>query len=70
MTRSARSAFAGVLDLVDRYHATADALDECGRLVRTLEIQRYLGDYALCQRQPYACKMQHLAYKITWNLPI
>jgi acyl-CoA reductase-like NAD-dependent aldehyde dehydrogenase len=36
-----------VLDLVDRYHATAEALVECGRLVRTLEIQRYWGDYAL-----------------------
>jgi hypothetical protein len=36
-----------VLDLVERYHATADAMDECGRLMRTLEIQRYWGDYAL-----------------------
>jgi hypothetical protein len=36
-----------VLDLVERYHATADALDECGRLIRTLDIQRYWGDYAL-----------------------
>jgi hypothetical protein len=36
-----------VLDLVDRYHATADALDECGRLIRTLQIQRYWGDYGL-----------------------
>jgi hypothetical protein len=36
-----------LLDLVDRYHATADALDECGRLMRTLEIRRYWGDYAL-----------------------
>ena len=25
----------------------ADALEECGRLVRTLKIQRYWGDYAL-----------------------
>jgi hypothetical protein len=31
------------LDLVDRYHATGEALEECGRLARTLEIQRYLG---------------------------
>jgi hypothetical protein len=36
-----------VLDLVDRYHATADALDECGRLLRTLQVQRYWGDYGL-----------------------
>jgi uncharacterized membrane protein YccC len=36
-----------VLDLVDRYHATADALDECGRLICTLQIQRYWGDYGL-----------------------
>jgi hypothetical protein len=36
-----------VLDLVERYHATGEALEECGRLVRTLEIQRYGGDYAL-----------------------
>jgi hypothetical protein len=36
-----------VLDLVDRYHATADALDECGRLLCTLQIQRYWGDYDL-----------------------
>ena len=36
-----------VLDLVDRYHATADALDECGRLLCTLQVQRYWGDYGL-----------------------
>jgi hypothetical protein len=36
-----------VLDLVERYHATADALDECGRLLCTLQIQRYRGDYGL-----------------------
>src|SRR5580704_11515045 len=36
-----------VLDLVERCHATGEALEECGRLVRTLEIQRYWGDYAL-----------------------
>jgi hypothetical protein len=35
------------LDLVDRYNATGEALEECGRLARTLEIQRYWGDYAL-----------------------
>jgi len=35
------------LDLADRYHATGQALEECGRLARTLEIQRYWGDYAL-----------------------
>ena len=36
-----------VLDLVERYHATADALDECGRLLCTLQLQRYRGDYGL-----------------------
>jgi uncharacterized membrane protein YccC len=36
-----------VLELVEHYHATGEALEECGRLVRTLEIQRYWGDYAL-----------------------
>jgi hypothetical protein len=29
-----------VLDLVGRYHATADALDECGRLLCTLKVHR------------------------------
>jgi len=36
-----------VLDLVDRYHATADALDECSGLLCTLQIQGYWGDYGL-----------------------
>src|SRR6201993_140660 len=36
-----------VLDLVERYHATADALVECSRLLATLQIQRYWGDYGL-----------------------
>ena len=36
-----------MLDIVDRYHAMVEALEECGRLARTLEIQRYWGDYAL-----------------------
>jgi hypothetical protein len=36
-----------VLDLVDRYHATADALDDCGRMLCALQIQRYWGDYGL-----------------------
>ncbi|MBV8414891.1 MAG: hypothetical protein JO251_06730 [Verrucomicrobia bacterium] len=35
------------LDIVDRYHATAGALDECGRVARSLRIDRYWGDYAL-----------------------
>jgi uncharacterized membrane protein YccC len=35
------------LEVVDRYQAAADALDECGRLLRTLQIERYGGDYAL-----------------------
>jgi hypothetical protein len=36
-----------VLALVDRYHATADVLDECSRLLYTLHIQHYWGDYVL-----------------------
>jgi hypothetical protein len=36
-----------VLDLVERYHATADALDECSRLLGSLQIERYWGDYGL-----------------------
>jgi p-hydroxybenzoic acid efflux pump subunit AaeB len=36
-----------MLDLANRYHATAEALEECGRVLRALEIQRYWGDYAL-----------------------
>jgi uncharacterized membrane protein YccC len=36
-----------MLDLANRYHGTAEALEECGRVLRTLEIQRYWGDYAL-----------------------
>jgi uncharacterized membrane protein YgaE (UPF0421/DUF939 family) len=36
-----------MLDLVGRYHATASALEECGRLIRQLVIHRYQGDYAL-----------------------
>ena len=34
-----------MLDLLDHYHATAGALDECRRLLRHLQIQRYWGDY-------------------------
>jgi hypothetical protein len=36
-----------VLDLVDRYHAIADALEECGEFIRSLQIQQYWGDYGL-----------------------
>jgi hypothetical protein len=36
-----------MLDLVDRYYATGEALEECARLVQTLQIQRYWGDFAL-----------------------
>jgi uncharacterized membrane protein YccC len=36
-----------VLDLVEHYHATADALEACSRLLCTLKIQRYWGDYGL-----------------------
>jgi uncharacterized membrane protein YccC len=36
-----------MLDLANRYHATTDSLEECCRLLGSLEIQRYWGDYAL-----------------------
>lgn len=36
-----------LLDLVDRYQATADGLDRCGEILRTLRIDRYWGDYGL-----------------------
>jgi uncharacterized membrane protein YccC len=36
-----------VLNQAERYHATAEALNECGRLLCTLQIQRYWGDYGL-----------------------
>jgi uncharacterized membrane protein YccC len=36
-----------MLELVNRYHATGEALENGGRLVRTLQIHRYWGDYAL-----------------------
>ena len=35
------------LALVDRYHATAEALERCGRLLSSLQLQRYWGDHAL-----------------------
>jgi hypothetical protein len=36
-----------LLDLVDRYRATAEAMEGCRRLLGTLQLQRYWGDYAL-----------------------
>jgi hypothetical protein len=36
-----------VLELVEHYHATAEALEECRRLLCTLKIERYWGDYGL-----------------------
>jgi uncharacterized membrane protein YccC len=36
-----------VLDLVDRYHATADALVQCSEMLHALRIEHYWGDYAL-----------------------
>jgi hypothetical protein len=32
-----------MLDLVDHHHATGGALDDCGRLLCNLQIQRYWG---------------------------
>lgn len=37
----------GILDFVDRYHAIADTLEECGRLISSLRIKRYWGDFWL-----------------------
>jgi hypothetical protein len=36
-----------MLDLVEHYHAAADALEACSRLLCTLKILRYWGDYGL-----------------------
>jgi uncharacterized membrane protein YccC len=36
-----------MLELVNRYHATAEALEQCGQVIRSLQIHRYWGDYAL-----------------------
>jgi len=36
-----------VLELVDLYYASADALGLCGKMLRALRIERYWGDYAL-----------------------
>jgi hypothetical protein len=36
-----------VLDLLDRYHGIGDSLSECGSMLKTLQIQRYWGDYFL-----------------------
>jgi p-hydroxybenzoic acid efflux pump subunit AaeB len=42
-----REASLRILDFVDRYHAIADTLEECGRLTSSLRIERYWGDYGL-----------------------
>jgi hypothetical protein len=42
-----RDAPSRLLDLVDRYRATAEAMEGCGRLLGSLQLQRYWGDYAL-----------------------
>jgi hypothetical protein len=36
-----------LLDLVDRYRVTAEAMEGCRRLLGSLHLQRYWGDYAL-----------------------
>jgi hypothetical protein len=36
-----------VLELADHYHATGEALEECGRLIGTLKIHRYWGHCGL-----------------------
>jgi hypothetical protein len=35
------------LALVDRYYATAEAMQGCGSLLGSLHLQRYWGDHAL-----------------------
>jgi uncharacterized membrane protein YccC len=35
------------LDLANRYQAIAEALEECSSALQTLQLDRYLGDYAL-----------------------
>jgi hypothetical protein len=47
LSNQSLEALVRTLDLADRYYATGEALEECGRLARTLEIQRYWGDYVL-----------------------
>jgi uncharacterized membrane protein YccC len=41
------ASFVHVLELVDYYHATAEGLEECRRLVGTLKIHRYWGHCGL-----------------------
>jgi hypothetical protein len=36
-----------LLDLVSRCHRIGDTLEECARLIKSLSIHRYWGDYAL-----------------------
>jgi hypothetical protein len=35
------------LDLANRYQAIAETLEECSSALQTLQLERYLGDYAL-----------------------
>jgi hypothetical protein len=35
------------LELANRYQTIAEALEECSSALQTLELDRYLGDYAL-----------------------
>jgi hypothetical protein len=36
-----------MLELANRYQSMAEALKECGKIIQTLKLDRYLGDYAL-----------------------
>jgi uncharacterized membrane protein YccC len=47
LTGQKLEALVRMLELVNRYHVTAEALERCGQLIRTLQIHRYWGDYAL-----------------------
>ncbi len=36
-----------MLDLANRYRAISETLEECGRIIQSLELELYWGDYAL-----------------------
>jgi len=42
-----REASLRILDFVDRYHAIAETLEECDRLIGSLRIEQYWEDFWL-----------------------
>ena len=36
-----------LMELANRYQSTAEALERCSSIMRTLKLERYMGDYAL-----------------------